>query len=56
VSGLYIETLEPTAVRDTVERCLVHAFDEDAVTAHAQRYSEERFAAALHQEARALLG
>lgn len=46
-TGLFVEELDPRSFADAMRRCSTLAWSRSALTAHAERFSRERFDAAL---------
>ncbi|MDO5699865.1 MAG: glycosyltransferase [Bowdeniella nasicola] len=49
VNGWYVEELDPASLGAGIEEALAHSWDASAIVRHAQRFSEERFAAQLRE-------
>lgn len=54
LSGLFVDTVDPGAVREGIGRLQAASFDEAAVRMHADQFSPRSFARALHAEVEAV--
>ena len=49
VTGVFFDRPEPAAIGRTVEELVAASWDADALAAHAERFSEERFVERLRE-------